>query len=540
MGVFLIIVIVIVIFVVYSNNKEKERQERQRRIDADNIKTKYKEGYNSWLNQKQQNGYRSYYPSADEVLSNESEIKKLHNEIIERYKAAARTDEQFEKEQKSFNEKCIALSKEHLPNEGRYYYDVEWFKNKSNGGRSKEKFIVWQFFVDGLCLNQELDYTYGTYYKNEFENLPKIKAKTMYWTQPVYDRINTFISAVAESSNRPLIIAFVDTKDGWSNDALEYHLKNIKRDIPNTIVSPLSKLKINIAGIGNQLEHLIVVDAYTENHQLISICENLEKTFSPSHAAISYISLSKCYDSEEMESILKDIQIKHETEQKEINLLKNLPTKVKDWDALHNGMHYYYLLRYYPTTCDFEATDDEWDDRWIVWNFKNNPAKVSPEKHDEAMKWVIQKTEKMLFETFDRDALKYLTLVCIPASSKSSTERRFKDFSDTLCKDTGMDNAYTHIAVSQEVIPKSQGGTGLPTLEFDTYFFKNKNIIIFDDVITSGRSMFRMKQKLEQLGATVIAGISIGKTFHHRPENQSNSSVTQVGKRNYDDTDLPL
>ena len=58
----------------------------------------------------------------------------------------------------------------------------------------------------------------------------------------------------------------------------------------------------------------------------------------------------------------------------------------------------------------------------------------------------------------------------------------------------------------------------MPSLEFDTDYFKNRNVIIIDDIITKGLSMLRMKQLLEHLGATVIAGISIGKTFHHRPD----------------------
>lgn len=39
---------------------------------------------------------------------------------------------------------------------------------------------------------------------------------------------------------------------------------------------------------------------------------------------------------------------------------------------------------------------------------------------------------------------------------------------------------------------------------------------MLDDVITRGNSMLRFKNKLETLGATVIAGVSIGKTTHER------------------------
>ena len=691
MVVLLIIVVVVIIFVVHSNNKEKERQERQRRIDAENIRKKYKEGFSAWKSQMIRSS--SWYETTDDgVLKHKEDIIQLHNEIIERYKAAARRDEQFEAEQKSFNDKCYALSKEHLPNEGRYHYNVEWYKNKSNGGRSKEQFTVWQFFFDGLCLNQELDYTYSAYYKARFDELPKFKEMTRHWTQPVYDRINNYISAVAKLSSRPLIVALVDTKEGWSQKALMLHLyKIITMGIPNTLVFKLSQIR-NTASLSNiPFEHILVIDVYTENYQLINICENLQKAFAPSHAVISYISFLKCFDRDEMLSILerkkeeekqrliheqaesikqaypdgydfwrldliledfngeiqeqmiiesadkikqyqreyeedcqrekekkekleaeynrikkkypigteyyekyksgngKDTQdiivgdeegvakyeityakyldlqkkyplglpafekfnsngegnnssgytieetIEHEEEirqfeQKETSRLKqlrdSLPTKVKNWDTLQDGMHYCYLLRYYPITCEFKATNKEWEDRNTVWNFKNDPAKVSSEEHDEALKWVLQNVKDKLLEAFDRESLKLLTLVCIPASSKMMTERRYKDFSSMLCDETGMDNSYSYINITNDATPKHLGGTGKPTVEFDEDFFKNKNIIIFDDVITSGRSMLRMKLKMEQLGATVIAGISIGKTFHHRPDNQTNISVS--------------
>lgn len=661
MGVVLIIIIAIVIFVVYSNNKEKERQRLQRITDAANIRKNYKEGCEEYLRLKRKKdfpygGYSTYsysssytYLSDDEALAHKSEIIKLHNEVIARYKEAARRDEQFETEQNSFNDKCYALSKEHLPDEGRYWYEIEWHKNKSNGGWSKEKFTVWQFFTGSLCLNQDLDYTHCSYFKRNADNLPEFKDMSRHWNQPVYDKINKFISAVAKLSIRPLIVVLVDTKNGWSNESIEYHLKSIKRDIPNTIVSPLSQLKTIIRDIGDHLEHVIVIDAYTENSQLIDICKTIDKQFGPAHTAISYLSLLKCYDSDEMESIIKDRQKKYETEQrekekkekleseynrikkkypigteyyekyescygktkqevvveneegvakynviyakylelqrkypiglpayekynscddgknsagptieeiiecedeirefeqKETNRLKqlrdSLPTKVKNWDKLQNGLPYSYLIRYYPTTCGFEATDDEWDDRYIVWNFKNDPTKVSSDDHDEAMTWVVQNIKDRLLDTFSKESLKLLTLVCIPASNKLNTERRYKEFSSTLCNETGMENAYSHITITKDASPKHLGGSGKPTIEFDADFFKNRNIIIFDDVITSGRSMLLMKQKLVEMGATVIAGLSIGKTFHHRPDSQVSSPMLNSRRNNDFNDDLPF
>lgn len=79
-----------------------------------------------------------------------------------------------------------------------------------------------------------------------------------------------------------------------------------------------------------------------------------------------------------------------------------------------------------------------------------------------------------------------------------------------------MDNAFEHIQVVEDATPKHLGGTGTPVLHFDENFFKGRYILLFDDVITKGNSMLRFKLKLEALGATVIAGVSIGKTTHER------------------------
>ena len=53
-------------------------------------------------------------------------------------------------------------------------------------------------------------------------------------------------------------------------------------------------------------------------------------------------------------------------------------------------------------------------------------------------------------------------------------------------------------------------------LQFDRDFFKGRYVILFDDIITRGDSMSSFKEKMQQLGAIVIAGVSIGKTKHHR------------------------
>ncbi|GAA5578313.1 phosphoribosyltransferase [Porphyromonas gingivalis] len=211
----------------------------------------------------------------------------------------------------------------------------------------------------------------------------------------------------------------------------------------------------------------------------------------------------------------KQEEVKRIEERRRQNAIQSLPNCVSSWHTLCGELQYNYLLRYFPTTCDFEANEKEWADRWLVWNFKNTPGKISPINHERALNDIILKLKLLLQNTFG-DRLTLLTFVCIPAATKETNNARFMDFSKRLSKETGILNGFEYIQIKKDATPKHLRGSGTPTLQIDTNFFKGKYIILFDDVITSGNSMLRFKHLLESKGAHIIAGISIGKTTHCR------------------------
>jgi predicted amidophosphoribosyltransferase len=212
--------------------------------------------------------------------------------------------------------------------------------------------------------------------------------------------------------------------------------------------------------------------------------------------------------------------------EKEENAKKNLLECVSSWDKLSFGLPYSYLFYYYPTTCDFEATEEEWSNRWLIWDFKNTPGKTTEEDHYEALDKAIPMLKNKLITTFGENNLKYLTLVCIPASSQAKTQARYEVFSNRICGETGLINAYSHISVVSERQERHLGGTGMNTgqIAFDEGFFKGKYVLLFDDVVTRGDSMRTFKRKMESLGAIVIGGLSLGKTKHERPIKESISN----------------
>lgn len=224
----------------------------------------------------------------------------------------------------------------------------------------------------------------------------------------------------------------------------------------------------------------------------------------------------------EIASLDKWAKIKQEKEEKENSLIE----AVSSWNTMAGGLKYSYLFYYYPTTCNFQATQEEWYVRRLVWDFKNTPGKTSYGDHEYALDRLIPMIKKKLFSTFNDNDMKYLTLTCIPASSQVKTEARYKEFCDRLCKETGMVNAYSHIRVIKQRLEKHLGGTrvGVNDVLFDRSFFKGKFVLLFDDVVTRGDSMRTMKDKMVSLGAVVIGGLSLGITRHERPNSTIISS----------------
>ena len=127
---------------------------------------------------------------------------------------------------------------------------------------------------------------------------------------------------------------------------------------------------------------------------------------------------------------------------------------------------------------------------------------------------IIVKNAVLILEKDLGSDLSKITLVCVPSSNKDINERRFKAFSEELCEKTGMTNAFPKIEITQDAIPERDGGTGNPVLSFDNSFFKNRYILIFDDIMTTGRSIERIRQQMIKMGATPIGALTIGKTIH--------------------------
>lgn len=203
-------------------------------------------------------------------------------------------------------------------------------------------------------------------------------------------------------------------------------------------------------------------------------------------------------------------------EEEKKNLATILPKCVSSWNSHSNSSlkHKYFYDYYTYANYKDQASTSMWETWRLVWHFKNDPARnISYYEHDSALQTVINLVERELRQTFGTKT-EYLTFACLTASTQRKTELRFKDFSEKICKDLNMVNAFPYIKVVEDGVSKRDGGDGCRTVSHDRYFFSGKYVVLFDDVRTSGKTIEQERRILESLGAKVICVVTIAQTTH--------------------------
>lgn len=190
------------------------------------------------------------------------------------------------------------------------------------------------------------------------------------------------------------------------------------------------------------------------------------------------------------------------------------------WPQLASGLRYQRLVDYHSYTGfgTYNLSNEEWDNREMIFNFKNNSELTDPISHQNAMEKAISLFTDLLEKTFG-DILPTLTLVCIPASTAEKTEARFKEFARRMTETTGMENGYEYIKVVADQTMEQLGDSHLPQYAIDTEYFNNRKVLLFDDIMATGNSVGKFATRMEEAGAKVIAAVVLGKTVSH-PTNE--------------------
>ena len=155
-----------------------------------------------------------------------------------------------------------------------------------------------------------------------------------------------------------------------------------------------------------------------------------------------------------------------------------------------------WLMKYYPVRIK-NVGEQQKADRQTIWDFKDG----------RAYEQVAQMTARHLQEL-------------VPASTAEKNELRYKRFSERVCELTHAINGYPHMQVSAgrlAVHEHRRDETEARTTQmadYDTDFFKGKDVLLFDDIITKGISYATTADNLEACGANVLGGLFLAKTFY--------------------------
>lgn len=503
-------------------HEENRKQEIERKYQ--NIQKKYPNGLALFEKIKSSNDVKI---SREQIIKHEDNISQLEQTAIQ-----SNIFDEWENEQINFSNLCYNKFKKICPNWGRYQYYIEYDRINNLGQKEKGKHIIWNFFLLHADLDEALDYTDHSYEKIISKNMNGTNFQNnMFINEKNCNELKKFISAIGDVY---IIYKYYPDFNFSFHSRLDYpiektNLLELKRAIlKNFSYDRTSPEYVDLNGTGfiNELEApssrlIFILDLITTNQDIKSICTHIYNKFSNKKPLICYISMCKYLESIEKQELITKRE--KQVEQNRLEIKNKVEVKnycleaVKNWQLLKGNFRYTYLFNYYPLSCYFKATDEEWKNRWTIWNFRNIPRGTSPLSHAMVLYDIVPRIKLKLTDTFGENNLKYLTLVCLPASRPKDDERRYKEFSQKLCSETGMINSYDKISVTGKEIIKYLGEFYSPmSITFDTEFFKDKYVIIFDDTINSGNSMLSFKSKMEQMGATVICGIAIGKTKRQR------------------------
>lgn len=514
-------------------DKKEETRIRHERLknEFEAMRLQYPLGVAQWMKNNLINSAISYrqIEKAKQEESLIAEIERQERRKIELKEKKQKALEAWKKEQSLFKDHCRKLARDLLKTFGFYHYCINISISDIH---SDTEYKVWQFFPYAYCNESDLDYSY---FHSVRDNTIKVNQHNYSVKSNKVEKIVNYINTL--NKEEKVSVYFCPPEDNSLISVYNEIYTLITESLDETIdeAQTFAPFMDNYQAVFNKWikkinRRLIIVDVCTDNDRLKKICQTTAKKAVNKRPFINFISLYKQFDRGEMEKLIDDKRKEEEKKQldqarrrKIEDAQRRMLGAVSSWDSLTNGLKYTYLFYYYPTTCDFEATEEEWENRRTVWNFKNDPAKgVSELEHEEALDEVIPSLKKRLIDTFEEENLHFLTLVCLPASTKTKNEARYKEFSERLCQETGMENGYEHIHFLRDGLskndPNNESGRSIqPKISFDDWF-ENKYVILFDDVVTKGNTMLRYKRKLEEVGAVVVGGMCLGKTKHTRVE----------------------
>ena len=177
-----------------------------------------------------------------------------------------------------------------------------------------------------------------------------------------------------------------------------------------------------------------------------------------------------------------------------------------------NKMLKYALLDYVPQRYMRKANFETQETDRHILDFKQG--------YGYATKWASRLVGKALSSMDLKDTI----IVCIPASCKRTNDRRYKNFSASVCAMCGAINGFEHVQVvgKREKVHISHKHQQEDNVKIDADFFQGRRVIVVDDICTTCHTANAFIERMQAAGADVRLALFLAKTKNYRRTNYYN------------------
>lgn len=197
------------------------------------------------------------------------------------------------------------------------------------------------------------------------------------------------------------------------------------------------------------------------------------------------------------------------TYKRDVDDIEKANFKNRKYWRMKNGILTFSLYNYIPlkfsNSYNFKLTDNEDENRIAIWCFKDRGVSENDKKILSDLYFLLNKS----FNT-----LKNVMVFYVPSKDSSDYDTRYKTLDYFLKYYFGIQSSLHIVSYKLSGMSSRRGEYLEPVIEYDKNRFKNQQVIIFDDVTTSGQTLAKYKRMLESWGAEVICAITLGKTIY--------------------------
>lgn len=436
------------------------------------------------------------------ILDNSIEIERIDSSI-RGYDQLCKWNEDFEEKA----DKSIDASNSDM---GCYYYDVMYTNAEKIDICHPLEFTLWQHFAygfyrkDNIKFTEKLSHIYER--SNKLYKQPSLAAWDKFYNQLISLKLKFGEICVLWAKSK--------------TDVDKLCIKNQFRYIRTKMA--IDKIKgyfISDIGTIPENSNIIIVDYILSNDELKCFAKKIFSKISKKSQFITFLTFYKEYDLKEAIELNEEAKSSNGTNRRNINktdksLLSKIEYCTEKWEERIKDLPYTYIVDYVPyNSSRTDMEENALMNRKIILDFKNAYREKKSFDYEEALILVVSNIAKELIRTFG-NLLNDITLVCVPSSNEDDYTYRCRDFSDLLCRLTGMDNSFEEIAYKENGSPKHLGGNYGPKIMYNRDFFEGRIAILFDDIITTGKTLLKTKTALEKVNAKVVGAITIGRTLN--------------------------